>query len=166
MVACPDADFAVVEPVVAHLGPVFHVGREPGLGQAMKLVNNYLSAAALATTSEAMVVGVKAGLDPAVMVDVLNAGSGRNSATQDKFPRAVLPGTFDFGFATGLMEKDIRLFAEEADGLGVPVWVGAAVRQLWLQARAQLGPSSDFTEVVRVLESLTGVQVRADRGGT
>jgi 3-hydroxyisobutyrate dehydrogenase-like beta-hydroxyacid dehydrogenase len=161
MVACSDVDFALAEQVIAALGKVFHVGREPGLGQAMKLVNNYLSAAALATTSEALVVGTKAGLDPRVMLDVINAGSGRNSATQDKFPRAVLPGTFDFGFATGLMEKDLRLFTEEAAGLQVPLWVGSAVRQLWMQSTHQLGAASDFTTVVQLIESWAGVEVRA-----
>lgn len=165
MVACSDVDFALAEPVVRRLGTVFHVGREPGLGQAMKLVNNYLSAAAMATTSEAMVVGVKAGLDPRVMLDVLNAGSGRNSATQDKFPRAVLPRTFDFGFATGLMYKDLRLFAEEAEELGVPLYVGSAIRQLWMQSKDQLGASSDFTSVVKLIESWAGVEIAEGSAG-
>ena len=79
----------------------------------MKLCNNFLPATALARSSEAMVLGVKAGLDPKMMLDVINTGSGRNSATQDKFPRSVLPRTFDFGFGTGLMYKDVRLCMEE-----------------------------------------------------
>jgi 3-hydroxyisobutyrate dehydrogenase-like beta-hydroxyacid dehydrogenase len=166
MVACPADALAVVEPLLAHLGRVFHVGTEPGLGQAMKLVNNYLSAAALATTSEAMVLGTKAGLDPRTMIDVLNAGSGRNSATQDKFPRSVLPRTFDHGFATGLMKKDLRLFAEEAAGLEVPLRIGSAVRQMWQQASSELGPASDFTSIVRLVEGWAGVEVRDDSGGS
>ena len=83
-------------------------------------------------------MGVKAGLDPKVMIDVINAGSGRNSATQDKFPRAVLPGTFDFGFATGLSYKDVRLCVDEAEALGVPMVVGAAVRQMLAVTKAQV----------------------------
>ena len=75
----------------------------------MKLANNFLSATAMVATSEAVVMGVKSGLDPAVMIDVINAGSGMNTASRDKFPRAVLPRSFDFGFATGLMVKDVRL---------------------------------------------------------
>jgi 3-hydroxyisobutyrate dehydrogenase-like beta-hydroxyacid dehydrogenase len=101
-----------------------------------------------------------------MMVDVLNAGSGRNSATQDKFPRSVLPGTFDYGFATGLMEKDLRLFAEEAAGLEVPLRVGSAVRQMWQQASSELGPASDFTSIVRLVEGWAGVEVRDDGGGS
>ncbi|MCE0764248.1 NAD(P)-dependent oxidoreductase [Pseudonocardia kujensis] len=161
MASAPAADFAALQPVLSVLGKVFHVGMEPGLGQAMKLVNNYLSAAALATTSEAMAVGAKAGLDPRTMLDVLNAGSGRNSATQDKFPRSVLPGSFDFGFATGLMEKDLGLFAEEAANLRVPTWVGSVVHQMWRQARDQLGADSDFTSIARLVEEWAGVEVRA-----
>ncbi|MFR9807289.1 NAD(P)-dependent oxidoreductase [Pseudonocardia sp. RS010] len=161
MVSAPAADFATLQPVLSALGKVFHVGTEPGLGQAMKLVNNYLSAAALATTSEAMVVCAKAGLDPRMMLDVLNAGSGRNSATQDKFPRSVLPGTSDFGFATGLMEKDLGLFAEEAANLQVPTWVGSVVHQMWRQTRDQLGADSDFTSIARLAEGWAGVEVRA-----
>ena len=91
MVACSNADFEAAERILSHLGRVFHVGQEPGLGQTMKLLNNYLSATALVATSEAAVFGVKAGLDPQTIIDVLNAGSGRNSATQDKFPARSCP---------------------------------------------------------------------------
>ena len=81
----------------------------------MKLVNNVLSATAMAATSEAMVTGVKAGLDPRLMLDVINAGTGRNTATEDKFTKAILPGTFDLGFAAGLMLKDVKLFLAERE---------------------------------------------------
>jgi 3-hydroxyisobutyrate dehydrogenase-like beta-hydroxyacid dehydrogenase len=126
----------------------------------MKLANNLLAAAALAVSSEAIVMGVKAGLDPKLMVEVINAGSGRNSATQDKFPRAVLPRTFDFGFATGLSYKDVRLCVDEAEALGVPMVVGSAVRQLLAVTNATFGAESDFTNVVRTVEQWAGVEVR------
>jgi 3-hydroxyisobutyrate dehydrogenase len=126
----------------------------------MKLANNLLAASALAVTSEAMVMGVKAGLDPKVMLDVINAGSGRNSASQDKFPRAVLPGTFDFGFATGLSYKDVRLCIDEAEAMGVPMVAGAAVREMLAVTNALYGSDSDFTSICRVVESWAGVQVR------
>jgi 3-hydroxyisobutyrate dehydrogenase-like beta-hydroxyacid dehydrogenase len=109
MVAAPRSTYEEVENILKVFGKVFYVGEKAGLAQTMKLVNNMLSVAALAITSEGMVMGVKAGLDPSVMLDIINASSGRNSATTDKFPRAVLPRTFDFGFATGLSVKDIRL---------------------------------------------------------
>ncbi len=97
----------------------------------MKLANNFLSATAMVATSEAVVMGVKSGLDPAVMIDVINAGSGMNTASRDKFPRAVLPRTFDFGFATGLMVKDVRLALEEMKSLGLSMEVAEAVGRLW-----------------------------------
>jgi 3-hydroxyisobutyrate dehydrogenase-like beta-hydroxyacid dehydrogenase len=102
MVSGPKAQYAEIEPVLKNFGKLFFTGEKPGLAQTAKLANNLLAAAALVVSSEAMAMGVKAGLDPKILLDIINAGSGRNSATQDKFPRSVLPGTFDFGFATGL----------------------------------------------------------------
>ena len=109
MVSGPRADFETLKPALDVIGKVFFIGEKPGSAQTMKLANNFLSATAMVATSEAVVMGVKSGLDPAVMIDVINAGSGMNTASRDKFPRSVLPRTFDFGFATGLMVKDVRL---------------------------------------------------------
>ena len=105
-------------------------------------------------------MGVKAGLDAKVLIDIINASSGRNSATQDKFPRAVLPGTFDFGFTTGLSYKDVRLCIEEAEAMGIPMVVGAAVRQMLAVTKARFGADSDFTFVAKVLEEWAGVEIR------
>jgi 3-hydroxyisobutyrate dehydrogenase-like beta-hydroxyacid dehydrogenase len=163
MAACAPALFERVKPVLANFGRVFYIGERPGMGQIMKLANNLISATTMAISSEAIVMGVKAGLDPAVMVDVINAGSGRNASTQDKFPRAVLPRTFDFGFATGLMYKDVRLCLEEAEALQVPMWVGSAVRQLWQYVNADRGPASDFTTIVQCIEHWAGVEVKSKR---
>jgi 3-hydroxyisobutyrate dehydrogenase len=160
MVACPKTLFAELEPLLKTFGKVFHLGEKAGQAQTMKLANNLLAASALAVTSEAMVMGVKAGLDPRVMLDVINAGSGRNSASQDKFPRAVLPGTFDFGFATALSYKDVRLCIDEAEAMGVPMVAGAAVREMLAVTNALYGGDSDFTSICRVVETWAGVQVR------
>ncbi len=160
MVACPGEVFSELEAVLGTFGKVFHLGEGAGQGQTMKLANNLLAAAALAVTSEAMVMGVKAGLDPQVMIDVINAGSGRNSASQDKFPRAILPGSFDFGFHTGLSYKDVRLCIDEAETLGVPMVVGAAVREMLAVTNAVYGAESDFTSICRILEDWAGVEVR------
>jgi 3-hydroxyisobutyrate dehydrogenase-like beta-hydroxyacid dehydrogenase len=159
MASCPDDTFEIVKPVLEVIGKVFHVGKRPGQGQTMKLMNNLLSATAMAITSEAVVMGVKAGLDPKQVIDVINAGSGRNSASQDKFPRCVLPRTFDFGFAIGLLNKDVRLCMEEAESLGVPMVVGSAVRQLLSIATASEGAAADMTELVKSVEKWAGVQV-------
>lgn len=160
MVSCPGSVYAEVEQVLKVFGKPFHLGERAGQAQTMKLANNLLAAAAIAVSSEAMVMGVKAGLNPRVMLEVLNAGTGRNSATQDKFPRSILPGTFDFGFATGLSYKDVRLCIDEAESLGVPMVVGAAVRQMLAVTNAMYGADSDFTSMCKVVESWAGVEVR------
>jgi 3-hydroxyisobutyrate dehydrogenase-like beta-hydroxyacid dehydrogenase len=126
----------------------------------MKLINNLLSATSLAASSEAMVMGVKAGLDPSVMVDVLNASSGRNAATMEKFPRDIIPGTFKGGFATGLMLKDVRLCLEEAEAMGLAMEIGKMVRAAWQRTNDAYGPQSDFTLIVQPLERDAGVEVR------
>jgi 3-hydroxyisobutyrate dehydrogenase-like beta-hydroxyacid dehydrogenase len=161
MIACPKPVFEELEPVLKTFGRPFHLGEQAGQAQTMKLANNLLAAAAIALSSEAMVMGVKAGLNPKVMLDVLNTSTGRNSATQDKFPRAILPGTFDFGFATGLSYKDVKLCIDEAEAMGVPMVCGAAVRQMLAVTQALYGADSDFTSMCRVVETWAGVQVRA-----
>lgn len=160
MVACPRPLYAELEPMLKAIGKVFHIGERAGMGQTMKLCNNLLSATAVAATSEVVVFGVKSGLDPKVMIDVINSGSGRNTATEDKFPRSILPRSFDFGFAMGLMYKDVKLCLEEAEAAGIQMSVATAVRQLWQLAHDELGPEKDFTELIRVLERRSGVEVR------
>ncbi len=102
----------------------------------MKLVNNLLGACAIAITAEGMTIGIKAGLDPARMIEVLNVSSGRSSATQDKWPRAVLPRTFDFGFASGLCLKDVRLCLAAARALGGAAGCGLGGRASYWSARS------------------------------
>ena len=160
MVSGQKTTFDEVEPVLKVFGKTFFVGEKPGLAQSAKLANNLLAAAALVLSSEAMAMGVKAGLDAKVLIDIINAGSGRNSATQDKFPKAILPGTFDFGFATGLSYKDVRLCIDEAEAMGVPMVAGAAVRQMLAVTQARFGANSDFTCIAKVLEEWAGVEIR------
>jgi 3-hydroxyisobutyrate dehydrogenase-like beta-hydroxyacid dehydrogenase len=161
MVSGPDADVALVKDALAVFGKVFVVGGRPGMGQTMKLANNFLSATALAATSEAVVMGVKAGLDPAVMVEVINAGTGRNTASSDKFPNRIIPRTFDAGFATALMTKDVRLCHAEAKALGVPNEVMSAVLEAWERAYSEIGADKDFTTVIQPIEKRAGVTVGA-----
>lgn len=160
MVSGPREAFEALQAPLEVFGKVFYVGDRPGLAQTMKLVNNLLSVAALAISSEGIVMGVKAGLDPLLMTEVINAGSGRNSATQDKFPKAIIPRRFDSGFATGLAYKDVKLCLEEAEALGVPMVVGNAVRQLLGIAKAMHGGDPDFTSIVRPVETWAGVEVK------
>ena len=160
MVSCPKAVFDQVDPLLKVFGKTFHVGEKPGLAQIAKLANNLLAASAIVLTSEAVAMGVKAGLDAKVLIDIINAGSGRNSASQDKFPKAILTRTFDFGFATGLSYKDVRLCLEESEALGVPMVAGAAVRQMLAITNAKFGPDSDFTSIAKVVEEWAGVEIK------
>src|SRR5215213_5876713 len=127
-------------------GNVFHVGEEAGHGQAMKLINNFLSATALAATSEAFALGQAYGLGLETMLDVVNVSTGRNSATYDKFPNRVLTGTYDTGFHTRLMAKDVRLFNSVAAEVGTLHEVSDAVGAVW-NACEDAMPASDFSEI-------------------
>jgi 3-hydroxyisobutyrate dehydrogenase-like beta-hydroxyacid dehydrogenase len=159
MVSGPRAEFEAIKPALERIGKLFFIGEKPGSGQTMKLANNFLSATAMVATSEAVVMGVKAGLDPAIMIEVINAGSGMNTASRDKFPRSVLPRSFDFGFATGLMVKDVRLCLEEMKSLGLSMEVAQAVGRLWEVVIREMGAESDFTSAIRPIEQAAGVVV-------
>ena len=159
MVSGPRDEFDSVATVLEVIGRPIFVSEKPGAAQTMKLVNNLMAATTLAATAEVMVMGVKAGLDPQVMLDVLNAGSGATHASRDKFPRSVLPRTFDFGFATGLMVKDVRLYLQEAEAIGSPTELADAAARLWETTLEREGPESDFTSVVKPLEDAVGVRV-------
>jgi 3-hydroxyisobutyrate dehydrogenase-like beta-hydroxyacid dehydrogenase len=159
MVSGPRSEYEIVQPVLETIGRPFYIGEQPGSAQTMKLANNILAATVLVATSEVVVMGVKSGLDAGVMIDVLNAGSGGTSASRDKFPRAILPRTFDYGFATGLMVKDVGLYLDEAKALGVSVEVAEAVGRLWDLAMRDQGPESDFTTAIKPLEQVAGVVV-------
>ncbi len=165
MVSGPKAEYEVVKPALEVIGKVFFIGEKPGSAQTMKLANNFLSATAVAATSESVVMGVKSGLDPFVMIDVINSGSGMNTASRDKFPRAILPRSFDYGFATGLMVKDVRLFLEEAKALGLSMEVAEAVGRLWEVVIREMGAESDFTTAIKPIEKAAGVVVGGAKGG-
>jgi 3-hydroxyisobutyrate dehydrogenase-like beta-hydroxyacid dehydrogenase len=163
MVGGSKAAFDALQPVLSVFGKLFFMGEAPGSGQTMKLANNLMAATAIAITAEGMTMGIKAGLDPKLMIDVLNVSSGRNSATQDKWPRAVLPRSFDFGFATQLCLKDVRLCLEEAEAMGVPMVVGSAVRQILSITNQMYGPDSDFTSIAKVTESWAKIEPEPTR---
>ena len=164
MVSGDRATWERVRPVLEIIGKnAFFVGEGAGQGQTMKLITNMVSATAMAVSCEAFAMGAKAGLDPDIMVDVINAGSGANTAVRDKFPKAILPRTFDFGFRTELMYKDVKLCLEEAETLGVPMWVANAAKQWWSYAYARGGKTEDFTSLMRYVEEQAGVTVRGKR---
>ena len=163
MAAGDAAVFERVRPLLELFGKhVVLVGTSPGQGQIAKLLNNLLSATALAITSEAVTFGVSAGLDPAVLLEVFNAGTGRNTATSTKFPDHVLTGRFASGFRLELMAKDLELCLSESRARQFPMEVGSLVQALWTQAAAEAGEGADHTEIVRHFEKRAGVEIGGD----
>lgn len=142
-----DPDCTAAEPVLLALSDRSRrVGNTVGLGQAVKLANNFLSATALAATSEAVAFGVAAGLDMSVMLDVLNSASGANTATTDKFPNHVVTGRYASGFSNTLMAKDIDLYLDEVSRSGIDTTIGAVTRSVWRRFADEV-PGVDFTQI-------------------
>jgi 3-hydroxyisobutyrate dehydrogenase len=141
-----------VTPLLALMGRVRPVGAV-GAGHALKALNNLMSAAHLLASSEALLAGQRFGLDPTVMLDVVNGSSGRSGSTENKWPNYVLPETFDAGFTVGLMVKDIRIALGLAEATGASAELSARTVELWGQAVEKLGPDADHTEIVRWLRS-------------
>jgi 3-hydroxyisobutyrate dehydrogenase-like beta-hydroxyacid dehydrogenase len=163
MVSGPKVEIERVKDALNVFGKVFVIGEKPGMAQTMKLANNFLSATAMAATTEAVAMGVKAGLDAAVMIEVINAGSGRTTASDQKFPQTILPRTFNYGFGTALMLKDVRLCFEEAEALDVPNSVMRAVLNQWETTNKEYGGDSDFTHIVKMIEKRAGVTIGAEK---
>ena len=140
-----------IRPVLdSFAGSVFFVGPTPGQGQAMKLLNNYLSAVAMTATSEAIVFGLSHSLDMKTMLDVANVSTGQNSATRDKFPNRILTSTYDAGFRMALMDKDVALYLSEAKNAGTPASLCEQVATYWQKGMKQF-PDGDFTEIFKVI---------------
>ena len=163
MVGGPLAAWERARPLLEAIGKPTHMGETPGAGQTMKLVNNLLGAVAIGVTAEGMAFGIKAGLDPAKMIEVLNVSTGINSATRDKWPRSVLPRTFDFGFAAALSLKDTKLLLDEAQAAGVPLPLGEIVAGYLERTLEREGPDADFTAIAKVVEEAAGLD--PERGG-
>lgn len=137
---------AEISPLLETMGTVRHVGTV-GAGHALKALNNLMSAAHMLASSEAVTAARRFGIDPEVALEVVNASSGRSFSTEFKWPRFILPETYDSGFALGLLVKDARIATELARGIGVPARLGEAVLELWEQAADELPPGADHTHI-------------------
>lgn len=131
----------------AFCGNPFHVGDKPGQGQAIKLLNNFLSATAMAATSEAMLFGLSHGLDMKTMLDVVNVSTGQNTASRDKFPQRILTGTYDAGFFTEHLNKDVQLYINEVHQAATPSGMGNTVSGIWQNCTDSFEPGTDFTRI-------------------
>ncbi len=144
---------------------VFYIGPEPGLAQVTKLANNMISAAGMVASFEAACVAVKAGVDARTFIDTVNASTGRNTATSDKFPASILTRSFDYGGKIGTMYKDVFLCLEEARGLNVPMWLGSNVVQMWFHAMSEGRGEDDYTSLIQMIEGWAGVVVGGNESG-
>ena len=154
------AAFEIVRPALLAIGKnTIRVGDRVGQGQTLKLVNNLMAAANFAVASECLVMGAKAGLDPEVMVDVINKSSGRSFVSEAFVPHPVLQRSFDFGFRMELMNKDMRLALEEAEAVGATMLTTTAAKQLYSFAMSHGAAASDVTSLIKVLEQWGGAVV-------
>ena len=158
MIGGDAAAVAAVKPVLACMGKnLFEVG-SLGCGHAMKALNNFLAATSSAAGAEAIAIGSRFGLDPAVMTDVINASTGRSFVSENLIKQHVLSGAFATGFALGLLAKDVKIAADLAEQIGVDAPVGRLISELWSEARDALGGAQDHSR------ALAHWQQRAPRG--
>jgi 3-hydroxyisobutyrate dehydrogenase len=151
-----EADLDRAEPVLKAMGTSIHRCGPIGAGQAMKALNNLVSAGGYLIGIEALLIGQRFGLDPAKMVDVLNASTGMNNSTQKKFKEYVLSRRFDAGFGLDLMVKDLSIALEVGRETTTPTPFAALCREMWASAAAMLGPGADHTAVAKLSEQMTG----------
>jgi 3-hydroxyisobutyrate dehydrogenase len=152
MTGGPADALAVIGPVLGVLGArVVHAGDIPGAGHAIKALNNLMSAAHLLASSEAMLAGQAFGLDPAVMLDIINTSSGRSGSTENKWPNYILPGKFDSGFSIAFMVKDMKIALHLADAAGTAAPLSRAAVAAWASANDEMPAGADHTEIARWL---------------
>jgi 3-hydroxyisobutyrate dehydrogenase len=144
MLACPAETYERLTPLMSLMGKPFYVGPKPGQGQAVKLLNNYLSATALAASCEAIAFGTRQGIDMQTILDIVNASTGRNTATEDKFPRRIINEKYDAGFTAKLQLKDIKLYLENARAAGISDEIASTVVGVWTEMVAAM-PGADIT---------------------
>lgn len=131
---------------------IIFIGKNPGQGQVMKLMNNFLSAVAMSATSEAILLGLKNNLDIKTMLEVLNVSTGKNSASLDKFPNRIATNTFDAGFRMSLMNKDLDLYINDAVKNNIPKDIADVVKN-YFQSGMDRFPEGDFTEIYKVIRN-------------
>lgn len=159
MPAGPQKAFEEIEPLLKVIGKnIFYLGTDPSLGQTMKIINNTLYATTMVASSEALVYGVKAGLDPKMMLDVINVSSGRSFATMERIPQCVLDRSFPVRFTTELLHKDIKMCIDEAEKIGAPMLVNPATRQFLAFAISQGDGQKDNAYPIRHFEHWAGVE--------
>ena len=159
MAAGDQATYQAIEPILNMIGKnIFYLGADPTMGQTMKIINNTLYATSMLASCEALVYGVKAGLDPETMLDVVNVSSGRSFATMERIPAAALDRSFPVRFTTELLHKDIKMCLDEAERIGAPMMVNQAARQFLAFLLTQGYGNKDNVASIQQFEQWAGVQ--------
>ncbi|MCY1254153.1 2-(hydroxymethyl)glutarate dehydrogenase [compost metagenome] len=146
------ADIERARPILAHLGKAITTVGSIGAGHAMKALNNYVSAAGLIATAEALIAGQQFGIDPNIMVDVLNSSTGKNNTTENKAKQFMLSGAFNSGFSLALMAKDVGIAADLAEAVHASMQLGGHVSEMCARASELLGKNADHTEMYRYVQ--------------
>ena len=161
MASGPSKVYEEVKPILESYGKkLVFCGEKPGLAQVLKLANNILFATSIFATTEAIAMGVKAGLDPSLMLDAIQAGTGRNATVDLVMPNSVLNRAFDFGATIEILMKDVNLALEEGEKQGVPQPVSQQVRQMMLLAMHQGWEQRDLSELVRLVENWSDIEIK------
>ena len=161
MASGPLKVYKEVKPVLESYGKkLVFCGEKPGLAQVLKLANNILFATSIFATTEAIAMGVKAGLDPSLMLDAIQSGTGRNATVDLVMPNSVLSRSFDFGATIGILMKDVNLALEEGEKQGVPQPVSQQVRQMMLLAMHQGWEQRDLSELVKLVENWSDTEIK------
>lgn len=162
MAGGPQSAFEGMKPVFDVLGKnVFYIGDDPSLGQTIKIINNTLYATSMIASCEALVYGIKAGLDAQTMLDVINTSSGRSFSTLERIPQCALDGSFPLRFSTELLHKDVKMCLDDAERIGAPMQVNPVARQFLAFAMTQGQGDRDNVEVLKFIEEWAGVELRA-----
>lgn len=157
------AAIEAVEPMLKVIGSrIFNVGGEAGLGQIAKLANNLLGASFLTATMEALAFGVRAGVDPKQLTDIINCSTGRSFVSEVVIPGAVLTETFDIGVPTEMLHKDVKLCLAEAEAVNVPMWLGSATGQFYSFAMSQGYARADVTSLAKIFGNWADIRCRPD----
>ena len=161
MASGPSKVYEEVKPILESYGKnLVFCGEKPGLAQVLKLANNILFATSIFATTEAIAMGVKAGLDPSLMLDAIQAGTGRNATVDLVMPKSVLNRAFDFGATIEILMKDVNLALEEGEKQGVPQPVSQQVRQMMLLAMHQGWEQRDLSELVKLVENWSDIEIK------
>ncbi|BCJ85981.1 NAD(P)-dependent oxidoreductase [Effusibacillus dendaii] len=159
MVGAEEDAYMKALPILQRMGKAIKLVGKTGAGHALKAINNYLSAASMYATTEAMLLAKKLGINLEVALETINQSSGQSFSTHYKFPTFVLPRTFNSGFSLDLLLKDVKMVTAIAKDTKVPILLASIVEQIYEAASITGGKNQDHTEIIKFLEKLSDFSI-------